>query len=135
MRIPGTTFSDSYNTITKVTKALPDNKSLENHLLKWASDVVDTMREMNKDGWFKVIITMNPNLHNIKGVDEVKIDVWQTQNQNDEGFRPYVKLSARHSTISECVAEINERLDYLTKVVADGIIELNGKKFKLVEVK
>ncbi len=141
-------FSDSYERLVEMKKALGE-EDLENHLMEWARDVINTLHKVHKDAWFKVMITLDPNPLDCKGMDQCKIEIKQTEHYKDPGFRPFNKYQSSHYKLSDCLKEINEsyklsdclkeineRLDEMLSLSKETeIIEKDGKKYRLVEVK
>lgn len=135
MRIQGTKFSDNYDRLLELNKQLPDE--IEDHLLEWSRDVVNVLTELEKEASFKVTIELVPNTSNIKGVDQVTIQVWKTAHEGWQGFRTFAKISAfTHTTIGDAIKEINTWMNNLTERLDNpDVVERDGKKYRLVEVK
>ncbi len=151
MRTPGTSFSVSYDKLLRLNVALAE-ESIEDHLLEWSRDVTEVLQDIFKDCSFKVVVDMETS----PSEDRVAINIWQTGDSREpfverstlqrirweqpwpnEPFKPYIKIfSGSHKTISECVKEINEKLDQLIRVKEQRdseIIEVDGKKYKLIK--
>jgi hypothetical protein len=145
MRVNGS-FTDNYNRLLEMNKQLGDD--VEEHLLVWARDVVDTLKALNKKATYKVVITLEPNPSDEKGTDNAKIEVWQTDQSEMEvtlqdhywvgaQHKPFIKvMSGRRDNLATCIKEVNERMDNIAKRLASSdIIEKDGKKYRLVEIK
>lgn len=161
MRIPGSSFSASYDKLLQLNAALAED-AMEDHLLEWSRDVADLLQEIFTNGKFKVVVEILPNPSSENGMDAVKIDVWQTEDNSikpsplsgsvtlvdsmsltDLGdhfykfnFKPFIKVtSGRHDKISDSIKEINEKLDGWVKFkeAQADIIEVDGKRYKLIK--
>lgn len=150
MRIPGSNFSASYDKLLQLNTALAD-EMIEDHLLEWSRDTVELLKEVFPTGKFKVEIIISPDLSD--GKDSVRISIWQMEDTSFKNslfefnnpelgtvkqvFKPFTKVfSGPHPKISECIREVNEKLDKFVKVLDNSksnIIEINGKKYKLIE--
>lgn len=135
MRIPGKTFSENYALSLKIHKAL-GNEGMEEHLMKWATEVVDELK-LKGDGTFKVVITLHPEIND----NNVNIQVIQTDDKRSAldsdlspPFKNVIRLLSFKSKIADCIKEINERLDPIKELVDEKFIEIDGKKYKLTAV-
>jgi hypothetical protein len=137
MRNSNKKFSDNYKLSLKISSSLGTDKGIEEHLVRWSSDIVDTLADFfkNDKNHFKVVISIDPNPSNFKGCDSVKVEIWQTGVEGDKFFKPFIKfMSESKMTLGECIEDVNEKLDILTYKKVPEIIELHGKKYYLTEV-
>lgn len=138
MRIPGTTFSDTELKMKNYTPS--EAKEL---LVNWSVAVVDKLLALTEqsDYTYKLVLTMEPNPTDYKGIHDLKISVWRQRRPYKDSFEGIIHerpqesmMSSHHGTIADCMKDIDDRIKAITPTDPD-IIELGGKKFKLVEIK
>ena len=111
----------------------------EEMLRQWASNIVEALDEFEQKKYFEVEINIVPSPKNCKGMDNVKITVYETDSDATfvTGSVRKVKFNAGHCvTINDCVTAINQQIDAYqeTRRPAEDIVEMNGKRYKLVEI-
>ena len=148
MIVKGKRFTDSF----KLKNCVGGVESIES-IHDWAKDVIDVLQESRPELTYDCVIKMKPNPRNMKGMDEVSIEFWQTRQFEDrvpdQGYfttiptaprrterNITVYTSHRQTKLIDCVNEINTKMDeLLDRTNEPDIIEMGGKKYKLVEVK
>jgi len=112
-------------------------------ITNWSSELVSFLVEKNPNFDYKVVISITPNPPDYKGCDDIQITVWKTPQPRKSYLDNSVILdkpimavhSAHHQTIKECIDNIHENLKQLFPKPKDEIVEIDGKKYRLTEIK
>ena len=132
MRIPGTQFSDVDIYSKSYSKA-----EAYNILTEWSRHAVDIIKaqphETNSD--FYTIITFDLNPTDYKGVDDIKVEIWRSS-RDGKPEKNLFMISNHCHTMSACLDQLNAELAKIKERTDNpDIIEMNGKKYRLTEVK
>jgi hypothetical protein len=111
-------------------------------LADWSVTVVDKLLALQSDYNYKIVLTLNPNPSDYKGIHDFKISVWRQRRPYKDSIEGHIvhereqesMMSNHHGMIADCMKDIDDRIKAITPTDPD-VIELGGKKFKLIEVK
>ena len=132
------TFSQNYETLVEVCSCMKSKTSMVELLNNWAHSIVDLLTAKDNDKYtYEVMISLKPNPKNYKGIDSVYISVVKTEKGSKKDWPAASKevISTDKTTMGAAIAEINKYMDDLTKISVPEVVEINGKKYRLVEEK
>lgn len=103
----------------------------------WAKAIVNKLFDWRSNGWYNVVITLDPNPSQFKGMDHVTIEIVVGEDYQHMS-NPDIVASADGINFQECIEKLNRDIEKMVNPIMPNeseIVFVGGKKYKLVEVK